>query len=80
MTALENVALPLEFLGQDDAFATARQALDEVGLSHRESHYPGQLSGGEQQRVAVARAFVARPSLILPTSRPAISTSPPARR
>jgi putative ABC transport system ATP-binding protein len=51
MTALENVALPLEFLGRHDAFATARAALTEVGLSHREAHFPGQLSGGEQQRV-----------------------------
>ncbi|MGZ8401535.1 MAG: ABC transporter ATP-binding protein [Methyloceanibacter sp.] len=65
MTALENVALPLEFLDQDDAFTTARQALSEVGLSHRGSHFPGQLSGGEQQRVAIARALAPRPSLIL---------------
>ena len=61
MTAIENVALPLEFLDQDDAFATAHQALGEVGLSHRESHFPGQLSGGEQQRVAIARALSAAP-------------------
>jgi putative ABC transport system ATP-binding protein len=65
MTALENVALPLEFLDRSDAFATARAALQEVGLSHRESHFPGQLSGGEQQRVALARALAPRPSLIL---------------
>jgi putative ABC transport system ATP-binding protein len=65
MTALENVALPLEFLDRSDAFATARNALDEVGVSHRESHFPGQLSGGEQQRVALARALAPRPSLIL---------------
>jgi len=65
MTALENVALPLEFLDRDDAFATARQMLAEVGLSHREAHFPGQLSGGEQQRVAIARALSPRPSLIL---------------
>jgi putative ABC transport system ATP-binding protein len=65
MTALENVALPLEFLDQDDAFVTAHQALGVVGLSHRESHFPGQLSGGEQQRVAIARALAPRPSLIL---------------
>src|SRR3990172_9405283 len=54
MTALENVALPLEFLDHDDAFGEARAALAEVGLSHRQSHFPGQLSGGEQQRVAIA--------------------------
>jgi putative ABC transport system ATP-binding protein len=65
MTALENVALPLEFLDQDDAYPTAHRALAEVGLSHRESHFPGQLSGGEQQRVAMARALAPRPSLIL---------------
>jgi putative ABC transport system ATP-binding protein len=65
MTALENVALPLEFLGEDDAFSKARAALGEVGLSHRESHFPGQLSGGEQQRVAIARALSPRPQLIL---------------
>ncbi|PLX78161.1 MAG: ABC transporter [Desulfuromonas sp.] len=65
MTALENVALPLEFSGADNAEALAAQALEATGLSARMTHYPGQLSGGEQQRVAVARAFVARPSLIL---------------
>ena len=65
MTALENVALPLEFLDRDDSFGAARAALAEVGLSHRESHFPGQLSGGEQQRVAIARAVSTRPSLIL---------------
>jgi putative ABC transport system ATP-binding protein len=67
MTALENVALPLEFLGQDEtqAFAQARQWLGEVGLSHREDHFPAQMSGGEKQRVALARALVANPSLIL---------------
>ncbi len=65
MTALENVALPLEFAGRGDAFERARAGLDAVGLGHRTSHYPGQLSGGEQQRVALARAFVAEPSLLL---------------
>jgi putative ABC transport system ATP-binding protein len=65
MTALENVALPLEFLDHDDAFPQARAALADVGLSHRESHFPGQLSGGEQQRVALARAMAPRPALIL---------------
>jgi putative ABC transport system ATP-binding protein len=65
MTAIENVALPLEFLDQTDAFDKARTALGEVGLSHRETHFPGQLSGGEQQRVAIARALSTRPVLIL---------------
>jgi putative ABC transport system ATP-binding protein len=65
MTAIENVALPLEFLDRGDAFEAARAALAEVGLSHRETHFPGQLSGGEQQRVAMARALAPRPSLIL---------------
>jgi putative ABC transport system ATP-binding protein len=65
MTAIENVALPLEFLDQADAFDKARAALGEVGLSHRETHFPGQLSGGEQQRVAIARALSPRPTLIL---------------
>jgi putative ABC transport system ATP-binding protein len=65
MTAIENVALPLEFLDQTAAFDKARTALGEVGLSRRETHFPGQLSGGEQQRVAIARALSTRPALIL---------------
>ena len=65
MTALENVALPLEFAGAADAFATARELLQEVGLSHGVDHFPAQLSGGEQQRVAIARALSRRPQLIL---------------
>jgi putative ABC transport system ATP-binding protein len=65
MTAIENVALPLEFLDQTAAFDKARTALGEVGLSRRETHFPGQLSGGEQQRVAIARALSTRPELIL---------------
>jgi putative ABC transport system ATP-binding protein len=65
MTALENVALPLEFLDHAAAYREASAALAEVGLSHRESHFPGQLSGGEQQRVAIARALGPRPALIL---------------
>jgi putative ABC transport system ATP-binding protein len=65
MTALENVALPLEFAGRPDAFDAAQGALERVGLGPRLSHYPAQLSGGEQQRVAIARAFVGRPRLLL---------------
>ncbi len=65
MTALENVAVPLELAGAADAFDRAEQELRRVGLGHRLDHYPGQLSGGEQQRVALARAFVARPRLLL---------------
>ena len=65
MTALENVAVPLELAGRADAAPEARRMLDAVGLAARAGHYPGQLSGGEQQRVALARAFVARPRLLL---------------
>jgi putative ABC transport system ATP-binding protein len=65
MTALENVALPLELSSRRDAFAAAAEALGTVGLGHRKAHYPGQLSGGEQQRVAIARAFIAGPKLLL---------------
>jgi putative ABC transport system ATP-binding protein len=65
MTALENVALPLEFAGKADAFETAGALLGEVGLAHRADHFPAQLSGGEQQRVAIARALSPRPLLIL---------------
>ena len=65
MTAEENVALPLEFAGGADALPRAREALARVGLGHRTRHYPAQLSGGEQQRTALARAIVARPAIIL---------------
>ena len=64
MTALENVALPLELAGQADGFDKAAALLDEVGLSDRHDHYPAQLSGGEQQRVALARALVADPPVL----------------
>jgi putative ABC transport system ATP-binding protein len=65
MTALENVAIPLELAGRRDAFDAARDGLAAVGLAERVLHYPGQLSGGEQQRVALARAFAAQPKLLL---------------
>ncbi len=65
MTAVENVAMPLEFAGVPNAFKDAEEALGEVGLEHRLTHYPSQLSGGEQQRVALARAVVRRPGLLL---------------
>ncbi len=65
MTALENVALPLEFSGDADPQKKARVALNDTGLGERLDHFPGELSGGEQQRVALARAFVANPSILL---------------
>lgn len=65
MTALENVATPLELAGQADAFDRARDQLAAVGLGTRTDHYPAQLSGGEQQRVALARATVTKPKILL---------------
>jgi putative ABC transport system ATP-binding protein len=65
MTAIENVAVPLELAGRADAFAAAAAGLEAVGLKDRLQHYPSQLSGGEQQRVAIARAFAPQPSLLL---------------
>jgi putative ABC transport system ATP-binding protein len=65
LTAVENVALPLELRGAPDAPRRAAEALDEVGLSSRLRHYPSQLSGGEQQRVALARALINAPRLLL---------------
>ena len=64
MTALENVAVPMELAGMPDAFERAETELAAVGLSHRIGHYPTQLSGGEQQRVALARAFIGKPKLL----------------
>ncbi len=64
MTALENVAVPLELLGRSDAFDQAKRELELVGLGHRLDHYPGQLSGGEQQRVALARAMAPQPKVL----------------
>ena len=65
MTALENVAVPMELAGDADAMDRAREALASVGLGHRLTHLPGQLSGGEQQRTALARAYAPRPRLLL---------------
>ena len=65
MTAVENVALPLELAGEANAFKRASDELGAVGLGERTGHYPSQMSGGEQQRVALARAVVARPKLLL---------------
>lgn len=64
LTALENVSLPLEITGADDAGSRATEILERVGLGERVTHYPLQLSGGEQQRVAIARAFVTRPDIL----------------
>lgn len=64
MTALENVAVPMELAGVDDPFDRALGELEAVGLGHRVDHYPSQLSGGEQQRVAIARALGPRPELV----------------
>jgi putative ABC transport system ATP-binding protein len=65
LTALENVAIPLELAGRADPLGIAAQQLQRVGLGHRLGHYPGTLSGGEQQRVALARAFAMRPQILL---------------
>ena len=65
MTALENVATPLELAGDREAFAKAEAELEAVGLGHRADHYPAQMSGGEQQRVALARASAPRPDILL---------------
>ena len=65
MTALENVAVPLELNGNKDAFGLAEEALVKVGLGNRLSHFPSQLSGGEQQRTALARAVIANPKILL---------------
>lgn len=65
MTAVENVAIPMELAGVQDADVRAQHALENVGLGHRTTHYPAQLSGGEQQRVAIARALAMNPKMIL---------------
>ncbi|MES0883783.1 ABC transporter ATP-binding protein [Roseibium sp. SCP14] len=65
MTALENVAVPLELAGDPSAFEKAKAELEAVGLGHRMHHYPAQMSGGEQQRVAVARALVVEPQILI---------------
>lgn len=65
MTALENVAAPLELAGVSDAMQRAERELEAVGLAHRAEHYPAQMSGGEQQRTALARAAVTRPDILL---------------
>jgi putative ABC transport system ATP-binding protein len=74
MTAHENVAVPLELSGEENAFPAAAAELEAVGLGHRLTHYPAQLSGGEQQRVAIARATAPSPNSSSPTSRRETST------
>jgi putative ABC transport system ATP-binding protein len=64
LTALENVMLPAQLAGFENAEQKAKELLDKVGLSHRDDHYPNQLSGGEQQRVAIARAFICQPKIL----------------
>ena len=65
LTAFENISVPMEIAGRRDAVARARQLLDEVGLADRAHHYPSQLSGGEQQRIAIARALANDPPIVL---------------
>ncbi|WP_342808284.1 MULTISPECIES: ABC transporter ATP-binding protein [Alteromonadaceae] len=64
LTALENIMLPAEIAGLDNAKQLGQQILEQVGLGHRGNHYPNQLSGGEQQRVAIARAFITKPKIL----------------
>jgi putative ABC transport system ATP-binding protein len=64
LTALENVMLPAELAGEDNAEQKAKELLEKVGLSHRLHHFPSQLSGGEQQRVAIARAYIGEPKVL----------------
>lgn len=64
LTALENIMLPAEIAGMDNAKQLGQQILEKVGLGHRGNHYPNQLSGGEQQRVAIARAFITKPKIL----------------
>lgn len=65
LTAFENILIPMEILGQADAAGRARKLLDDVGLTNRGHHYPAELSGGEQQRIAIARAFANKPRMLL---------------
>ena len=80
LTALENVMVPLELRGEKNVKARSLKLLERVGLSERKHHYPAQLSGGEQQRISLARAFRMNPKSCLPMSRQAILTKKPATR
>ena len=65
MTALENIMIPLDFAKIENSYTVANEVINNVGLSHRSHHYPSQLSGGEQQRIALARSFAVRPKILL---------------
>jgi putative ABC transport system ATP-binding protein len=80
LTAIENVMFPAELGGRKDARQSAENLLARVGIANRADNFPHQLSGGEKQRVAICRALINHPAILLPTNRPAISTAATAQR